>query len=271
MKISGVKTLFKTGYTIDVGDTVVFGSSGLKVTDINQGNRDTQPQLYEVVNKSLNIKTGEVSLDLLSTGFEVDGRYGVISPSSFVGSGSTVDSVIIIDSFSTEYPNKEKDKWQSSIGQKIAIRSPDYSFYEEVTLVGFEPSNDYKMLVSPSLSLAPSSGYIVDVSYYPDTTDQRDDSIHKLLYSHFNPQIEILSGSSQTVFDVSALDIGKMFVGSIVRIHNNDFTIDSPEVLINDITGTTVTVDGPLGFVPSAGDMIELIGFKDKGLPYRIL
>ena len=127
------------------------------------------------------------------------------------------------------------------------------------------------MLISPSLSTAPTPGFIVDISYYPDSVDQRDEAIHKLLYSHFNPQVEIVSGISQTVFDVSLLDSAKMFVGSIVRVHNDDFTIDSPEVLINDITGTTITVDVPLGFVPSAGDMIELIGFKDKGLSYRIL
>lgn len=270
-KISGLKTLFKTGYPIDVGDTVVFGSSALKVSDISQGNRDTQPQLYEVVNKSLNIKTGEVSLDLLSTGFEIDGRYGVIAPSSYTGIGSTVDSIVIKDSFSTTFPNKEKDKWQSSIGLKIAVHSQDWSFYEEVTLVGFEPSNDYKMLISPSLSVAPPSDYIVDISQYPVDTDSRVEAVHKLLYAHFNPQIEIVSGSSNTVFDIGAGDVSKVFVGSIVRIHNEDFTNYSHEVLISDVTGNTITVDVSLGFVPSAGDMIELVGFPDKGLSYRIL
>jgi hypothetical protein len=270
-KISGLKTLFKTGYPIDVGDTVVFGSAALKVSDILEGNRDTQPQLYEVVNKSLNIKTGDVSLDLLSTGFEIDGRYGVIAPSSYVDTGSTVDSIVIKDSFSTTFPNKEKDKWSSSIGLRIAVHSQDWSFYEEVTLTGFEPSNDYRMLVSPSLSIAPPADYIVDISQYPSSTDAREEAIHKLLYAHFNPQIEIVSGASTTVFDVGAGDVGKIFVGSIVRIHNDDFTNDSPEVLVNDITGNTITVDGSLGFVPSAGEFIELIGFPDKALPYRVL
>lgn len=270
-RISGLKTLFKTGYPIDVGDTVVFGSSALKVSDIDTGNRDTQPQLYEVVNKSLNIKTGDVSLDLLSTGFEIDGRYGVIAPSSYTDSGSTVDSIVVKDSFSTAFPNKERDKWQSSIGLKIAVHSQDWSFYEEVTLTGFEPSNDYRMLVSPSLSLAPPADYIVDISQYAAGTDPREEAIHKLLYAHFNPQIEIVSGASTTIFDVGPGDVGKIFVGSIIKVHNEDFTNDSPEVLVNDITGNTITVNGSLGFVPSAGEFIELVGFPDKGLPYRIL
>lgn len=266
-----VKVLFKDGYPIDVGDTVIFGDTGLKVSDTNNGSRDRDPRLYEVQNKTMNLKTGEVTLDLLLTNFALNGRYGIVSPNSYITTGSTESVIVIEDSFSTAAPEIEKDKWTDYIGLTILIRSMDWSFQEETTLVGFSASDPYEMLVSPPLSVAPSAGYIVDLPVYPTTTDSSTNFLYKIIHCYFDPQLTVATGTSSTVFTVSAPDAAKMYVGSTVRVHSEDFSVDSGEVNVSDITGVTITVDASLGFTPSAGQLIDLVGFPDRGFPYRLI
>lgn len=271
--IPSVKVLFTDAFKIEVGDIVVFGSPELKMTDLTTGDRNTQEKLYEVVNKTLNLKNGEATVDLLATNFELDGRYGVISPSSIVDAGSSTTEIKIRDSFSTTSPSIEKTKWMPYIGEKIYVHSTDYTVGEEVTLTGFSTSDDYKMQVDPALSFTPSSGYIVDIPYYPTSTDATVNAKYKLLHCFFDPQIPIVSGTSSVEFDVSISDAAKIFVGSIILVHDEGYTTVSPEVVVTNITGTTITVDQSLTFTPNGGgiEFVELVGFKDEGLPYRII
>jgi hypothetical protein len=61
-------------------------------------------------------------------------------------------------------------------------------------------------------------------------------------------------------------------------VHSPDYSNDSKkedgtESIVTSVdTGTnTVTVSDDMSFVPSVNDQIDLIGFGDKGLPYRLL
>lgn len=270
-KISSVQVFSKAGFTVEVGDVVVFGSPELKMTDITRGDREFEPKLYEVVNKSLNIKTGRVNLDLLSTAFELDGRYGIISPASYVGTGSTTINIKVIDSFSTISPKKEKDKWRDYIGETILIHSPDWTYNEETTLVRVNPIDDYAFEVSPALPSPPLAGYIIDVPVYDTGTESSLNAKFKLIHCFMCPQVPVVSGASSTVFDVDSGDIGKFHVGSIIRVHNFDYSVDSIEVEITDITSNTITVNTSLGFTPSSSEVVDLIGFNDRGLPYRYI
>lgn len=269
--IPNLKPLYKEALAIEVGDVVIFGSEELKISDISRGDRNFTPKLYEVSNKELNFKTGSIVISLLSTNFSLDGRYGIISPNSYIGVGSTNTDIIITNSFNTQPTEKEKNKWTPYIGQTIRVRNTTFSIDEETTLVGFDPANDNKMIVSPALSFTPTAGMLIDSPAYPDSTDPEINSLWKLLHCYFDPQVLVVSGASNTVFDVGAGDIGKFTVGSIIRIHNMDFTIDSVERTVSNINVNQITVNDSLGFTPAAGQFIELIGFKDGGLPYRIL
>lgn len=267
--INGLKIFFKDAYKIEVGDIVVFGASGLKTVNIDTGVRDGTPKLYEVVNKSINVKTGESSLNLLSTAFKINGRYGIVSPSSYVGSGSTVDFIIIKDSFSTVSPVKEKEKWSNYTGETLTIHSQDFSYQENFVFLGFDPGNDYKMLITPSLSIVPSENYILEVSEYPNNNVALENVKLKTLHCFFNPKLYVTGGTSGTVFDVS--DATNIFVGSIVRVHSFDYSVDSEETKVLSVAGNTITVNDDLGFTPIVDYEVDLIGFKDGGLPYRIL
>lgn len=265
-------------FNLDVGDTVLFGSPGLKVNDLEQGTREFTPRLFEIVNKSLNLKNNKVSLTLLDTKQGIDdARFGSISPSSFTDSGSSTVSLKLKPSFGVTLVLDEREKWRDFIGDKIRVRNSDYTFVEDVTLVQFDPGDSSRLTILP-LSSAPPEDYIIDLPDYPTGTDSSELATMKGIHCFFTPQVEVVSGISSTQFTVAVGDIGKFIVNGFVRVHNDDFTVDSQEDLTSDNqevtdidTGTnTVTVED-LGFVPAAGYKVDLIGFPDGGDPYRLI
>lgn len=267
--VAGVEVLFKDGYKIECGDIVFYGSEEMGIVDTFNGNRDFTPKLYEVVNKSLDMKTGTVSLDLLATGFDSSARYGSIGPSTLVATGSTSSVIKITNSFGAASVLFEDKKWSSFVGEKIRVHSPDYVVDSECTFLGFDSADSSSMLVS-GLGFAPASGYIVELPLYA-TASAATNSEYKTLYTHLNPSVSVVSGTSQTVFMVSGADIGKFIVGQVLKIRSADWSTVSVESYISSIVGNTITVDTALGFIPSASQFIELIGFIDGGEPYRII
>jgi len=81
----------------------------------------------------------------------------------------------------------------------------------------------------------------------------------------------VVTGISQTQFTVSSPDSAIFQVGNPVYLHNSDYSQTSfaIEALITDVTGVTITVNKQLGFTPNNTHFVELVGFKDKGPPYR--
>jgi hypothetical protein len=270
-KVLNVECLFKAGFSIEAGDSVLFGSPALQVSDITQGDRLFKPRNMEVINKSLSITTGKVKLDLLDTIVSGDARYGVISPNSFIDAGSTTTSIKLKTSFTTT--GIERNKWSDMIGEDILIRSQDFSFQEVRKLLSFDPADDSVIVLETALSVPPSVDYLVDLPVYNAGTDKM-----KSFYCFQSPRIAITAGVSTTIFTVGAGDISKFFVGGFVRVHNEDFTVDSTptgdldDLEITDITGNDITVDRDMGFTASSSEFASIVGFaSDEGLPYRFV
>lgn len=267
--ITSVEVMFKDGYLVECGDIVIFGSNEMKVTELTAGNRTFVPKLYEVVNKSIDLKTGSIMLDLLATGFDSYSRYGSISPSTMVGAGSTSTNIKMVASFGSANLVDERKKWQDFIGETIRIRSADYLNDDLCTFTGFL-NTDQSMMVVSGLSFTPSAGDIIEIPEY-DTTSALVNAKYKLLFTHLNPTIAVTSGTSGTVFAVGGGDVAKLTVGDQIKLRNSDWSTVSAEVLISDITSNTITVATSLGFTPTSDYSIELIGFIDGGDAYRIL
>jgi hypothetical protein len=269
-----IKTNWRTASLIQAGDSVALYDNGeLKLSNFATGERDLGYQLFEVIDWALDIKTGTASLTLLgSTGYQVSDRFATISPSSIVGTGSTINRVRITDSYGALYPNNESQKWAPLVGDKIAVRSADYTTYEETELIGIDPIDPYILILNPGLSFVPSAGMIVDCAEYPTSTDQAEQARSKLLFAFQDPSLSVVSGTSQTVFDVSPSDALILNIGLPVLVRANDWSYASVEAKVVSITsGTIVTVDTALGFTPAAGDIVELVGFKDLLGPYLTL
>lgn len=268
-----LKVNWAAGSLIEVGDVVALTDDGnLQITNFENGKRDLGTQLYEVIERTLDLQTGSVSLTLLSNlGYKVNQRFATVAPSSQVIAGSTTTSILIKDSYGALYPHNEKKKWQKFFGLPIRVHSYDYTRLDTVTLLGFDPTNPYRMLVSPALSFTPQVDDIVDTDLYGTDGLPSTNTLYKTLFTHVDPTLTVVSGTSDTVFDVSAPDAATLNIGLPITIHNADYTLSSPEVNVASVVGTTVTVAASLGFTPSAGQQIELVGFKDRGGPYRYL
>lgn len=263
---------WKAGSLIQVSDTVaLYDNGGLQIANLATGELDIGNQLYEVINWDLDIKSGTASLTLLQQlGYQVSDRFAGIAPSSIIDIGATTTRLPLLVSYGGLYPNQEFKKYTPIIGNFIAVHSPDFSFYEEVTLIGFDVINPNTAIVTP-LSSPPPAGYIFELAVYPNTTNPKDQEQSKLLFCFTDPTLIVTSGTSTTVFDVSPSDAAKIPANATVRIHNQDYSNDSAEVQVASVIGTTVTLSTAISFIPSPGEFVELVGFLDGGGAYRIL
>lgn len=256
---------FKTGYSMEVGDSVVFGDGVIQLSDSQTGTRDFKPRVFEVVNKEFDWRAGTIKVNIVDTNFSSGVRYGVWAPASQVVSGSTTTKIKIQNSYGSA---SEKDKWTPYINKTIRVRSADYSYSENVKLLGFDTADEHKMIVS-TLSVAPTSGYIVDVPMYDDLNSGLD-SIYKAAHVFWTPTGTVLSGASATSFTLNSGQGTLFFANCVIRVHSADYSRDSGNtgIKVTSIVGDVVTCNS-LGFTPLAGDIVELIGFvSDNGNPY---
>jgi hypothetical protein len=264
---------YEVGCQIEAGDIVALQDNGaLQIANYGTGIRNLGVQLFEVTGRTLDLRNGNAKLELLSgVGGQADDRFGTISPSSRTAAGVDLGSVIITDSYGAKYPGNEAEKYADYIGQKIVIHSDDWSVSYERTLTGFDNINTYKMLLSPNLPSIIPADYVVDIPAYPTDVDPYTNQVFKQIHAFLDPRVVVSSGASTTSFVVSSGDISKFIPNAILLVHEPDWSYKSPEVAVDSVdTGTnTVTVKQDLGFTPTAGDYVELIGFSDKGPAYR--
>ena len=265
-----IEVLFSTGFQVEVGDVVAV--EGLNITDTTKGTRDFGPRLFEVSNKSLSLTNGNVKLSLLSTAYGVDGRWGVISPASVIGSGATATNLPLTQSYG--WTKEEKDKWEGHIGQKVIVHDNTWTFSEEVTFTGFLSTAANTMVVSTLSSGAPASGCIVDVPNY-DTSDKEKQKMYKTLYCFSQPSLSIASVASASKFSVTAAHAAYIQADSVIEVHDSTYT-NVGEAVVSSITSTggateEVTLKSALSFTPASSYGIELVTWLDSGKPYRIL
>lgn len=264
--IPSIRVLANEAFNVEVGDVVIFDGASVGVYDNSSGDRAFTTRLMEVTSKKLNIKSTEfVELSLLDTNFGTDARFSVFSPSSNLASGSSTTVLRLKESYSTAAGVLETQKWQDWQDQPVIVRNEDWTF-QEVRSFEVHPTIVNALLLDAPLSVAPSEDYIVDVATYDDSS-----TVLKAVFGHINPSSTVDSGASSTQFDVPVGEEVKFFTGGQIRVHNSDFSNDSGQVKIEDVTGQTITCED-LGFTPANGDEIELIGFaSDEGLPYVML
>lgn len=263
-----VDIILKDALSVEIGDTVIFGSGCLQVSDINNGTRNFQPRIMEVINRRINWTRSSARLVLLDTAFQINGRFGVVSPSSRVLGGT--ESCLITAPFCESITDLESETWAPFVGTRILVRNEDFSISQEVTLVGVTPNGELK--ISPSLD--PSydlSTLIIDPADYPDNADPTDQAIWKNIYTYFNPQVKVASSSNLRSVFIDPSEVPLFSVGSIVLIHDSDFTNQTQELTVSSVLSNEIMFSQDMNYQPSTGDCIELIGFSDGGLPYRLL
>lgn len=251
------------GSLIEVSDIVILVDEGrLKIMNFETGERNLGTQLFEVIDRQYNIVAGNVRLKLLGgLGFNINSRFGMISPSSKIQGTSTTTALKLKPSYGQTSVVDEAAKWEPFIGQNIQVHSFDWTRVEQVTFTGFADAST--LSVTPALSFSPQEDDIIDIPSYPTSTDRTEQSIYKALYVHLTPSIAVTSGVSDTEFNVSLSDAANLTVGNFVILRNGDYSSISPECKISSIVGTLVTLVTSLGFTPDSTYTVEGIGFKD--------
>ena len=259
-----VEVAYRVGFTIDVGDVVLFGDPTLPFSDTVLGQRGFSPRLCEVIDRKLDIKSGRCSLTIVDTSYLLSARYGVISPASVIGSGATT-SVIPIDS-SYGYTKQEWEKWKEYEGLNLKIHSTNWATNVDTKLVS---ANSDNTLTVTTLASPPTAGMIVDVPPYPSSVLSTTNFLYKNKFVFLNPKLDVATGISQTQFTVSASHFAKLRVGATIMVHTENYATVSPEVVVTALSGVTVTVDTALGFTPTSAYDVDLVGFLDGGAAYR--
>jgi hypothetical protein len=265
-----VDVIFGVGWTVEIGDAVIMGDPSLQLADSKEGVRGLKPRVWEVQNKSMNWKTGQVRLKLVDTSFGANLRFGTFSPASKIAAGSATTQIKVKPSFN--YDGTEINKWSNYFGSQVLIHSRDYTYSHLNKINGVLTGSADTLVLDSPLPSAPLEDYIIKLANYDDIDAQN--TFLKAAHCWFNPTLEILTGISDTQFTVSVGDAAKMFEGGLVRVRNIDYTIDSGKngIVISDITGTTITLAKTLGFTPAVGQKIDLVGFAiDNGAPYVFL
>jgi hypothetical protein len=267
--IDNIEVNYKTGYSLEVGDIVPAMGEDTKNIDLQTGG-SSKTQLYEIVNKSLNVKNGKIKLSLLSTSFEIQARYAVIGLASYVDSGSTSSRLIIKKVNDTTGLAFSSDQWVDFSGNRIRVRNDNYTLDETVIFQGVDPTNKDALLLSTPLSFTPTEDMVIEYPDYDDT-GAAIDSDYKLQFGFSTAQTDIINVISDSIVEVS--DGSKLVIGSDIYVHSVDYTRssfrDNREII--NIVGNTITLASDLPFTPLIGDLIDGSNYADGGFVYSII
>jgi len=267
--IKGVRLKFGQAYRLEIGDTVLVDYKDLQLTDIKTGTRAGSLRVMEVQNKVIDNKTGEITIDLVNSIYSPTDRFGTISPSSLIDNGSTTNKLVLQRSWNTQGWQKETDKWQDYIGQNIIIHNEDWSQVHTSKILGLDDSEPQGMSIQ-SIVVTPSNGWIVQCPAYPFTENSDDEAYWKTRHGFMCNQAIIAANPSANVITLSPSDVLYARLGMRIRVHNYDYSQDSGELEITNITGNDITLSANLTFY-AVNDYADILGFIDGGYAYRIL
>ena len=173
--IDGLEILFRDGLVIEPGDIVVFDPTDLFVSDTVSGTRTKPQKFFEVINKSVNLRNGAVTLSITDTSFDATRRYGLISPASKVANGLSTTQFVIKPSYSQKYGPDEFRKWDRYIGAYVKVHSEDHSVVGHSYIVAVAGN---AITLSPALAFTPPANYIMELGDYDNQPD-----LVKLIYT----------------------------------------------------------------------------------------
>ena len=182
--LEGVNINYEFGFNLEVGDIVLLDGSQLSLSDTSTGTRGKETKMFEIVNKSLSFKTGNVVLDLVDTGFAGSSRYATIAPSSRVKTGVSSTQFIIEQYYRSSYGVNEFKKWERFPGCRVKVVSSDFSTRFGQSYIDSISGNT--ITLGTSLGFTPQPGDILTLADY-DFTDVTEQIKLLYVYMHDTP------------------------------------------------------------------------------------
>lgn len=186
-------SLLDTGYTVEVGDIVVFDGTNLMLPDIKTGRKGIAPRLLEIQNKEIQLKSGDLKFTAIDTNYDGQGRHALISPSSQIvnvmsNTEFTIGALRVSDNQASDVA--EYKKWQRLPNASVIIRAADYSV-QGIGVIASADSNTIT-LKSP-LSFTPRAGNIMEFSSYSTASQTK---LQHLVYGYMNSSSQFADGSN---------------------------------------------------------------------------
>lgn len=264
-------TTLQVGSIIEAGDIVQIVDDGtLGISNFATGQRDLGSALYEVIDRTLDVKAGSCSLTVLSNvGFLASDRFGTVSPSSLVQlAGSTASKLYLKTSYGST--GVEASKWANYAGMGVVVHDYGWTRQASTVVLGIDPTNANVVLISPALPWVPSENDIVDLVPY-DQTSPSANAYSKLLHAFQDPTVAVATAPAAGVVTVGAGDVSKFFVGASIVFFNSTYSSVSAEATVTSIVGTQINYSGAAGWTGALTNKIGLIGFAgDSGAAYRL-
>jgi len=179
--IQGARIHFRDAVQVVPGDVIVFDPTDLNMIDNDSQSRQKPPLLMEVINRTVDIKNGSASLELVASGFNIDARFGLVSPASritnVVGPKQFVISFIYVQS---PYGPSEFRKWNRLTQPAVRIRRFDWSESFETVLVSAN-SNTVEIRDVPPFTLQ-----VDDIMEFADYGFTDTKGQQKLVYAYLS-------------------------------------------------------------------------------------
>lgn len=169
-------------FNVEIGDIMIVDMAALKMADTKSGTRDGAPRLFEVVDKTFDIRTGNVKLSLLDTAYGTATRYCLMSPSSRLDTGNTTTSLKLVQTGNSIFGTNEGGKWSRYIGAPIRVRSDDFTTRNDTSFITAVLGNT--VTISPALSFTPQQNDTLTLDDYNSIVNNPSDTTDriKLIY-----------------------------------------------------------------------------------------
>lgn len=183
--IEGVQVTFGSSVSVEIGDIVLVDLADLKIADTKNATRAGQPRLFEVYNKTLDIRTGKPVYSLVDTGYSTVSRYSKMSPASRIDTGSTSTLLRLKIGANSIFGSNEGKKWSRYLGASVRVRSDDFTTRNDTSTILSVSGNT--VTLASALSFTPSVDDTLTFVNYNEMPDNKVSQIIKLNYGFMVP------------------------------------------------------------------------------------
>lgn len=166
--LDNVQVKFGDGFNAEIGDIVIFKTENLYITNISAGDRSAAVRIFQILNKTMDIKSGLISFNLVDTSFSNAARYCLIGPSSYVKSGASGTQFTVEPSFGQKYGANEYLKWQKYGAVGIKVRNASGSVSGTSIIQSWSGNT---VTLETSLGFTPVAGYLMELDTYNSQGD----------------------------------------------------------------------------------------------------
>jgi hypothetical protein len=161
--VDQIEVRFGDVFNLDIGDNIILDLADLQISDIKSGTRSGEARIFQVLNKSMDLKTGKVTVSVVDTNFDGASRYSLVAPASLIKTGTSTTQFTIQKSFDSIYSSNEYLKWKRFGTPFVTVRSPDGVRFGSARILTITGNT---ITLETALSFTPLAGDLVQFSEY---------------------------------------------------------------------------------------------------------